>query len=220
MNINKFSLLIIFLIFSTNSQSVPRKYINKQFTPYLYEVSISKDFSEAISPLNFYIKSAIKGYNNRKQEKLLGRMYDITYTLIEERLEKDCQVDILPVNTFQERIKYNEYNYPDASIKKAQRISYTNYYFKIEIEMDAKSHSEASNTICPEVSVTLSVYDKVGILPIDRANGSAHCTQPLKITEDLLAGISSPLSREEVMKRDNAMMKIIYTAIDRLIADF
>ena len=86
--------------------------------------------------------------------------------------------------------------------------------------MDAKSHSEASNTICPEVSVTFSVYDKVGILPIDRANGSAHCTQPLKITEDLLAGISSPLSREEVMKRDNAMMKIIYTAIDRLIADF
>ncbi len=219
MNINKFSFLIILFIFSANSYSVPRKYINKQFTPYLYEVSISKNFSEAISPLNFFIKSSIKGYNNRKQEKLLGRIYDITYTLIEERLENDCQIDILPVNTFQDKIKYNEYKYPDASIKKAQRISYTNFYFKIEIEMDAKSHSEVGNTICPQVHITLSIYDKVGILPIDRAKGAAHCIHPFTISEDLLAGISSPLSRDEVMKRDNAMMKVIYTAIDRLIAD-
>ena len=88
------ALLLIFVQMSL----MARSYFNKEFAIFYYNVSISRDFRREIKGLESYINS-IPGYNKKGQEKLLGRIYELTYTYLEEKLEKQYEMNIFFYNS-------------------------------------------------------------------------------------------------------------------------
>jgi hypothetical protein len=195
-----------------------RIYTNRQFTLINYEVELTKEFREQTAMMDDYIRNSIKGFTGRKQEKLEGKLYQMTYAWLEMKMEKVLEVDVLPVNSFTNKIKYNDYGYPDSKIKKAQGISYSNYYFKARVEIDAVPvEGESVSTICPIVRMELIIFDKVGVLPIEKFSVEKKCPEKQFLEQDFLDGIVKPMDEEELKTKKESLFHIYYIAMMDII---
>lgn len=221
------NLIVISLLITYLTDSNARKIENTQFALIGYEVTISNEFREEIADLNSIIFD-IRGYSNKKQDKLEGKIYDISYPYIEEKLEKRYSIDILPVNSFVDAVKYNAYGYPEVPVKKAQQLGNSRYYLKIiiSIETTTPSDKDAKNSVLykgktnPIVTVTAEVYERVGVLPIGKASGIAKVSQPQRVEKNLLKGITRPISEDEVHELDETLFALILKAIENMVINF
>ena len=226
MNPNKIVFIVFILIFLSNT-SFGRKLENKQFALFGYEVIIDEEFRNEIKALDSYINS-IKGYTGKKQDKLEGKIYDITYPYIEEKLEKKYSIDILPVNSYTDNIKYNAYGYPETSVKKAQELGNSHFYLKIVVYIstttpkgkDAKNSILYKNKTSPLVTIEVEVYERIGIIPIGKAVGEAKTSTPQRIDEKFLEGIVKPINKEDVSELDETLFALILKAIDNMLISF
>ncbi len=219
--------LLTFFLFFLFIGSFSRSIKDKQFAVFSYEVIIDDYFREEISDLDDLINS-IRAYTGKKQDKLEGKISDIAYPYIEEKLEKKYEIDILPFNSYTSNINYSKYGYPSTSIKKAQEYGNSNYYLKITIKIETTTPKtkEAKNSILykgkttPKVIVEIEAYDKIGILPLGSSVGVGKASTPQKVEDHFLEGIIKPLKEEDIPKLGENLMGVLYYAIERAVKNF
>ncbi|MBN2520727.1 MAG: hypothetical protein JXB17_09505, partial [Bacteroidales bacterium] len=221
------TIIIAFSLILLSNSLFAKKIENKQFALFDYEVIIDEEFRTEIKALDSYINS-IRGYMGKKQDKLEGKIYDMTYPPIEEKLEQRYSIDILPVNSYTENINYNPYGYPKTSIKKAQELGYSHFYLKISVYIttttpkakDAKNSIMYKNKTCPKVTVEVEVYEKIGIIPVGKAIGEAQSSTPQRVEDRFLLGIVQPIEEDDVSELDETLFALILKAIDNMLISF
>lgn len=228
----KYIIFVIVLSILSLSTLQAQKIANKQFSLISYDLSISSDLADELKDLDSYIKS-IKVYNTPEGDKLKAVfIHNIFYTITDE-LKHDLSIDILPVNAFLNKIKYDIYGYPQTGIQDAIRKGNSAYYFKIQVKLESNTKKLSqekpelfkdlpNKTIVPVITINITVYSKQGVLPVDTWIGTCTTEIPLEVNEYLLLGfdnkdIESPT--DEVNPLNN-FYYILHKAIDNLIQDY
>lgn len=209
-----------------------QKIANKQFALISYDLSISNELADELKDLDSYIKG-IKVYNTPESDKLKAIFVHTLFYTITDELKKDLSIDILPINAFLNKVKYDIYGYPQAGIQDAIRKGNSAYYFKLQvkIESNTKKLSQekpdqfkdlATKVIVPIININITVYSKEGVLPVDTWIGTSTTEIPLEINEYLLLGfdnkdIELPDDKENPM---NNFYNLLNKAIDNLIQDY
>jgi len=218
---NSIVFLLMLIAFNSFSQSVK----NKQLSLIGYDLTISKDFAQEISSLEPFIKG-IKTYNDPGNDKLRVILIHIIYYTFTDKLREQLEVEILPVNTFQRKVKYDDYGYPKASAREAIRLGGSKYYFKLDVAINSvvkakkaefpEMFENKNNAITyPEITVTVTLYNKDGVVPIDKWVGVSNAKYPLDLNEYLLKGFDNSemvVLPEEEQQKDN-----LYLIMDRAL---
>ncbi|MDA3779528.1 MAG: hypothetical protein PF487_04780 [Bacteroidales bacterium] len=221
--------LLIFTLISILSicQSFSQKIRNKQFALFSYHLDISDDFREEISSLSSYLNE-IKTYKNPGNDQLKAVLIHNIYYSIEEALEEQLGIEILPVNSFQSKVDYNDYGYPETSIRRSLRKGYSKYYLKINVKIESLTEEkkeenpelfeEISGTvIIPQITINITVFNDEGIIPVDKWFGKAGAKTPLAINNYLLKGFDR--SENSANKAEN-LASLRDKAIKQLIEKF
>jgi len=215
-------LIFCFIIFSSiHGQNIR----NKQFSLVSYNLSVSKDFAEEISSLQPYIES-IKTYNDPGNEKLKAILVHIIYYTLKENLEEELEVEILPINTFMRNVKYDDYGYPDASIREALRKGDSKFYFKVSADLNTLTKDQRNENpdmfkdidfpvTYPELTIEITVYNNEGIIPVDKWTGTSTPKYPLAVNEYLLKGFDN--TEMEILPAEDQQTDNFYLMLDRAI---
>ncbi|MDY6800757.1 MAG: hypothetical protein SVU94_05990 [Bacteroidota bacterium] len=224
---------LIFLLLLTGwVNSNAQKIANKQFSLIDYNLEISKDFRNEISELDHFI-TGIKTYNDPGNDKLTAILVHTIYFTFKEVIERYLEIEILPINTFMNAVKYDDYGYPKTNIRKALRKGYSQYYFNLKIKIESidnqqkedhpKKYEDISyKTTYPQVTLNMTIYSKDGIIPVYNLIGTAVATKPLQVNEYLLKGFDNTemdIAPPGEKQSDN-LYTIFYRATKNLIQDY
>lgn len=222
------TLLIVFMLLST---STAKDYKDKQFGLFRYELNISKDFEKEMKPLKDYIEG-IELPTEPKKEKLQAVLIHHIYYHIEERLEAEVEFDILPVNSFLDEVKYNDFGYPESSINEVIRLGYSQYFFRLDVSIETLTDDQqdlnpemyedlSEPSTFPQLTINMAIYDKHGIIPLERWSGQATTAKPLVLKPELFAGFdrSIPYKRPTGKESKESLYSLLDHAIDNLIKD-
>ncbi|MGM0551833.1 MAG: hypothetical protein ACQESW_12185 [Bacteroidota bacterium] len=222
------SLLLVLLLLTAGTA---KDYKDKQFGLFRFNLSISKDFEKEMKPLEDYIEN-IELPTEVKKKKLKSVLIHHIYYHIEERLEKEAEFSILPVNSFMDEIKYNDFGYPESSINEVIRLGYSQYFFRLDVaiktltkdqeKLNPKMYEDLSSpSTFPQLTISMAIYDKNGIIPLERWNGTATAAKPLALEPELFAGFdrSIPYTRPKSQGIRESLYSLLDYAIDNLIKD-
>lgn len=216
--------LIILVSFLINT-SYGQKLENKQFTLLSYNLNISDDITDELSELESYV-DGIKTYNDPGNNKLEAIFVHIIYFTLKEKMEEQLGVEILPINTFLRKVKYDDYGYPKTNIRTALKKGYSKYYFKVDAKVESITESKKKENadqfegidhpvIIPQITLNITVYNKEGVVPIFKWEGSSESKYPLAIDEYLLKGFDN--KEMEVLPAEDQQKDNIYLVLDRAI---
>jgi len=230
----KFNYLVLGLFVSMISlpSLFAQKIANKQFSLISYELSISNELADELKDLETYIKG-IKVYNTPESDKLKAIFVHTIFYTITDELKKDLSIDILPINAFLTKVKYDNYGYPQTGIQDAIRKGNSAYYFKLQVKLESNTKKKSQETpdqfkdltykaIIPIIHINITVYSKEGVLPVDNWIGTSTTEIPLEINEFLLLGfdnkdIELPVDQENPLSN---FYFILHKAIDNLIQNY
>jgi len=224
------NLLILTLIsVLTINISLSRDIRNKQFSLFNYNFEISDAFREEISNLTSFINN-IKTYKNPDNDQLKAVLIYNIYYSIEEALEEQLEIEILPVNSFQNDVTYNDYDYPKTTIRKALRKGYSKYYFKVHVKIESLTDEKRKTNpelfeninepvIIPQITIDITVFNNEGIIPVDKWIGTASTETPLAIDKYLFAGFDNSDDTITNNKKEN-LSSIRDKATNQLIQNF
>ncbi len=221
---NRFIVLLIVILF-TSSALLAQNIKNKQFSLISYSLSISKDINNELATLQPFIET-IKTYNDPGNEKLKAILVHIIYYNLKENLEKELEIEILPINTFMRSVKYDDYGYPDANIREALRKGDSRFYFKVTATLESltKSKLEESPDLFeniekpftyPQLTMEITVYNNEGILPVDKWTGITTPKYPLTVNQYLLKGFDN--TEMEILPAEEQQTDNLYLMLDRAI---
>lgn len=214
-------ILVILIVQSVSGQKIK----NKQFSLFDYDLSISEEITEELSSLESFIDD-IKTYNDPGNNKLQAIFVHITYYSLKEQLEQDLEIEILPINSFMRKVKYNDYGYPKASAREAIKKGYSRFYFKVEANIESLTEDKQKEkpeifeeidypVIFPQMTIEITIYNNEGVIPIDKWVGTTTARYPLPINEYLLKGFDN--TEMEVKPIDENQDDNFYLMLDRAI---
>lgn len=217
--------ILFFTIFILASGISAQNVKNKQFALIDYDLIISKDFITEVSSLEPYIES-IKTYNDPGNERLKAILIHVIYFNLKESLEKELEIEILPINTFMRNVKYDDYGFPNSNIREALRKGNSRFYFKVVVNLESitkKQRVESPELFenrdypvtFPQLSIEVTVYNNEGIIPVAKWFGVSTPKYALPINEYLLQGfdqIEMNILPPEEQQTDN-----LYLMLDRAI---
>lgn len=219
----KYLWLAIFTLLTT--VSLAQRVKNKQFTLISYDLNISKDFEEELNGLESFIDH-IKTYNDPGNEKLKAILIHVIYYKLKEDFEDELGMEILPTNTFMRNVKYDDYGYPNASIREALRKGGSKFYFKIDAKLESltkKKRDEDPDAFkdmdypvtYPQLSIAITLYNNEGIIPVARWEGMTTPKYPLAINEYLLKGFDN--TEMKILPPEDHQKDNLYLMLDRAI---
>lgn len=223
MSTKRLVLFFLTVLFVTNISAQNIK--NKQFSLYSYDLNISKDFVEEIADLESFI-DGIKTYNDPGNDKLDAILVHLIYYNLKDRLSQELEIEILPINTFMREVKYDDYGYPNTNVRDAIQKGDSKYYFKVEAQLESitkKKRDESPELFenidypvtYPELTITVTINNKEGVIPIAKWIGTTTPKYPLAINEYLLKGFDNTemiVQPAEELQKDN-----LYLMLDRAI---
>jgi len=228
--VKKYLIFLIFLLswFNNNAQKIA----NKQFSLINYNLEISKDLRTELNELDAYI-GAIKTYNDPGNDKLTAVLIHTIFFTFKEVIERDLEIEILPINTFMNNVKYDDYGYPTTNIRKALRKGYSQYYFKLDVKIESITNQQKEdhpnkykNINCsssyPLFTIHMTIYNKEGIIPVYNLIGTATAKKPLQVNEYLLKGFDNTemlIAKPGEQQPDN-LYTVFYRATKNLIQDY
>jgi hypothetical protein len=157
--------------------------------------------------------------------------------MLEERLEREIGMYILPVNSYGNQFDYDEFEFPNTSINKAIRRGNAKFYMKVDMVIDfepvsnptgygsstraKRDTSKAKDTeLQPEpkvrVSIVMTTYSEKGILPVDKFTGFVMSEKPFVFEADVLNG----LVNDKLANDTSSVMGLINSGISNLILNF
>jgi hypothetical protein len=213
--------LIAILATNINAQNVK----NKQFTLFNYNLSVSKDFVEEIQSLESFIDN-VKTYNDPGNDKLNAILVHVIYYNLKDIMMQELEMEILPINTFMREVKYDDYGYPNTTIRDAIRKGDSKFYFKVEARLESLTKKKREDSpelfedidypvTYPELSIEITVNNKDGIIPIARWTGTTTPKYPLAINNYLLKGFDN--NDMIIEPAENNQTDNLYLMLDRAI---
>lgn len=173
-----------------------QNYTNKQFALIKYDVKITDAFRSDLQNLKDYISNA-ELHNKNADDRLKALLIHHLYYNMTPMLEEKIQMSILPINSFMQKIKYDEFGYPRASISKALRKGDSPFYFKVEMVLDSKTEEKREknpdlpgNITFPHYTIDITIYNNEGILPVDRWHGESKAKEPIKTNKQLFGSFT------------------------------
>ncbi|HUX54322.1 MAG TPA: hypothetical protein VMV56_07910 [Williamwhitmania sp.] len=205
-------------------------YKNKQLTLFSYVVTIDPSVYTYLDPYKDLFEK------DDKVDPIEKAVRNDAFSQLEQRLEQEIGMDIQPLESFQDRISYDKFGYPDGNISKVIRIGSSKFYFKIAITITAveprndpynsarqinKDKKETTDTITeesepgfrPNVTIVMTIFNNKGIIPVDKFQGMAKAKNILPTDATLLDGIAN---NDAFEGKDN-LMGLINEAITDLI---
>lgn len=219
----RYLLLVIITLLAT--VTFAQKVKNKQFTLISYNLNISKDFEEELSGLESFIDN-IKTYNDAGNEKLKAILVHVIYYKLKEDFEDELEMEILPINTFMRNVKYDDFGYPNASIREALRKGDSKFYFKIDVNLESltkKKRDEDPDAFkdidypvtYPQLSIEITLYNNEGIIPVAKWVGITTPKYPLAIDEYLLKGFDN--TEMKILPPEDQQKDNLFLMLDRAI---
>jgi len=223
MNTKKILFIVIISLITTSLYS--QKVANKQFSLIDYDLTITKDVVEELSSLESYV-DGIKTYNDPGNNKLEAIFVHIIYFTLKEKFEEELEMEILPINTFLRKVKYDDYGYPKTTIRDAMKKGYSKYYFKLNAKIESLTEETMEEdtlmykdidypAIFPKISLEVIVYNKDGVIPVDKWFSSVTSRYPLPINEYILKGFDN--KEMEVLPFEEQQQDNFYLMLDRAI---
>ncbi len=217
--------ILFFLVFLISASISAQNIKNKQFSLINYNLSISNDFIEELIKLESFIDN-IKTYNDPGNEKLKAILVHIIYYNLKENLERELEMEILPINTFMRNVKYDDYGYPKTNIRNALRKGNSRFYFKVAANLESltKKKKDESPEIFenidysvtyPQLSIEITVYNNKGIIPVAKWFGVTSPKYPLAINEYLLKGFDN--TEMAILPAEDQQTDNLYLMLDRAI---
>ncbi len=173
-----------------------QNYTNKQFALINYDLKITDDFRGDLQALEDYINNA-EVHNKNADDRLKALIIHHLYYNMTPMLEEKVGMSILPINSFMQEIKYDDFGYPHASISKALRKGDSPFYFKVEMELDSNTEEKREKNTdlpgditFPHYTIDITVYNNDGIIPVDRWHGESKATKPIKTNKQLFGSFT------------------------------
>lgn len=203
------------LILILPSIGYSQRYKNKDVALISFSVSIHDDIKAYLDKF----ESQFPNTANSKADKIIALIKDQTWAALADSLQQGVGMSVLPVTTFGNRSNYDEYNYPNIGISKAQQIGYSKIFIKIDLSINAEPTLSQSNLkvkpnttsttkpkegeVMPFVSVTLSCFSNNGIIPIGKFTGTAQASTIWKDADssilDGLVNVDSKTDQSTIM---------------------
>jgi len=222
---NTKKILFIVLISLITASLYSQKVANKQFSLIDYDLTITKDVVQELSSLESYV-DGIKTYNDPGNNKLEAIFVHIIYFTLKEKFEEELEMEILPINTFLRKVKYDDYGYPKTTIRDAMKKGYSKYYFRFNAKIESLTEETMKEdtlmykdidypAIFPKISLEVIVYNKDGVIPVDKWFSSVTSRYPLPINEYILKGFDN--QEMEVLPFEEQQQDNFYLMLDRAI---
>jgi len=204
---SKYISLVVF-VFALSFPLKAQRLLNKEICLFNYDVHLSSELANAMAPLKRYI-DANDYYNQKGTDLIKASIMNRTYSKLTRLLETNVECYILPVNSFGKRFKYNNYNYPKGTIKKAMRHGISKYYFKVDLKVKA-AHPEnielKAGEFIPEIHLTLTLFNSIAHHPLKKFEGTAIGKTPLANEKEVLDGLLKGTKAED--SNANLMMTV------------
>ena len=184
---NKHLLFLLFISILLPFSTFSQKFEGSQFCPIGYNLMAGKDFKLRMAPV--YPKLPGNMQNADKME------YVLTYSLYEvltRQLMENLKVYIPPPTIFEDKVKYDQYGFPEVTVQKAIKLSDAKYYFKCQVRVEeAFPTATPQGMVTPGISILFTLYSKQGYVPIKNVTVNKVMPQAVKADLSLLAGLTS-----------------------------
>ena len=219
----KYFLFVLILIIAQSISA--QKVQNKQFSLFNYNLTISDEVTEELSDLESFVDN-IKTYNDPGNDKLQAIFVHIIYYTLKDKFVNELEMEVLPINTFMRNVKYDDYGYPETSVRTAIKKGYSKYFFKIDVNIESLTEETKKENpkifeevdypaIFPQMTITISIFNKEGVIPVDKWVGTTTARYPLRINEYLLKGFDN--TEMEVQSIEKQQTDNFYLMLDRAI---
>lgn len=160
-----------------------QRYKNKDVALISFNVSIQSDIKAHLNQF----EDQFPNTSNPKADKIIAKVMDQTWSALADSLQQSVGMSVLPIRSFGNRSNYNEYDYPNLSIRRAQQIGFSKIFIKIDIEISpdsplnqtnlklksgTRSDKSTNSELMPYVTLTLTCYSVNGIIPIGKYVGT------------------------------------------------
>lgn len=188
---NKINVFLVLLSISLYLPLNAQRYSKSQFTLISYTYEIDESISKAFEP--YVNEISLKAESD--EAKVNGMMVHTMWGLVSKKLQDSLMTYVLPSNSFNDKVKYDDYGYPDISIQKAIKLSDTKYYFRMHMILerelfDINGKKLEENILMPKVSLKIEIYDKNGYVPIAVADGFGKTLRSLELNKNYFAGMN------------------------------
>jgi hypothetical protein len=184
-----FTLLIVLAVGAS-----AQRFANKQFVLIDYELNITDEFREDLNPVKGFYNNA-EVHNKEAEDRLKALFIHNLYYTMKRQLERKMELSILPINSFMNEFKYNEFGYPKGSINKAIRKGDFPYYFKVKITFDSQTKEKKENDpglsgdiTFPVIHLKITVFNDEGIIPVTKWDSMYRHQEPLNVQPELFKG--------------------------------
>lgn len=185
------------IVISISLSSFGKVYMNKEFALFDFNIEINETlmqkFVDRYGPIISKVPNA---------EGVMKKLKDNFYYAFKEFMVNEKEIIILPINTYGDKITYDMVGYPDTKLKKVVRVGDAHYYFKLDIEIIdfleeekdfldeyLKDVEDPLEYIMPIFKMTMSIYDRNGMLPIDKFESEIKAEELVKLENVFMNGI-------------------------------
>lgn len=220
--------LLLLVISPFNAGSI--NYRNKHLALIAFNVTISPQMMVHLTSL----ESSFPEVKNHKTNKIIKRIKDITWILLEDRLEREIGLYLYPVNIYGNQFDYDEYEFPNTSINKAIRRGNSKFYLRVDLNIEFENVStptgygstprqrrDTSSTATeeplpepkPRIVFNITTYSEKGVIPVDKFLGQAKGNEHWVFDSNFLNG----LVNDQFSEDPKTFMGLMNQAISNLI---
>jgi hypothetical protein len=227
------SLIVTLLVLSSCLSSFSQNLRNRELVLITFNFTIHQQVRQNIDGLSHLFPDV----ENKKADRIVALLKDKVWFLLEEMLQRDVGIYILPINTYGKSFSYDEYNYPNVTINRALRNGSSRFYLRVDVNIGqvvqtketpsgpaTKTSTNGSESkpeqldlgFIPEVITTLTFYSDKGIIPIQKVTGNATATSSWQVSKEIFTGV---IDDKDFTKGDpNTIMALIYRSFEGAIA--
>lgn len=201
--------LLVVVFYASAAPKTP-KYKNKQLALFSYNLSVDQTMA---TQLNKHLSLFEKDAKVNPIEKALRNRI---FSLLKDRLEGEIGLGVLPIESFQNAIDYDDYGFPSGNISKVIRTGNSKNYFKIDVIITTASEGSNPSNIKPTVSITVTIFNNKGIIPMDKFQGVGNAKESISTDATIVDG----LANNEPFEEKSNLMNVVNEAVSDLIINF
>ncbi len=216
----KYLLFCCIVVVANILQLSAQKFANGQFTLF----SFTYEIEESVTDLLVSTASQITLNAADDKAKVNGMMVQTMWSMICKKMQDTFKTYILPANSFNDKVKYDEFGFPDISIQKAIKLSDTKYYFKMLMTIESEVYDNngvkyLKDEFVPKVSLVFEIYDKHGYIPIRTADGFGTALKPVVVTNDYIAGMNFAKNKITTQKIEETLWSLFNRAATEVVLE-
>ena len=185
-----------------------QKYYKQQFTLFNYNCVVDPIIITNMASLeSSMLCPAPEGYS-----KTHVLFVQSIFAVVKSKLEAKYGVYILPVNSYQNKVSYDAFGFPNILINTAIKKGTTKYYFKISAYVSSSSRLGPQNTseLWPVIKISIDLYNKDGYQPIKSVEATSEAVGVMKKVPGILYDLEcANIPDSQKLANDSEALKIL-----------